>query len=578
MNTLGCRPCLTGSLTNGIDNLTGDSGNNTFIGDAAFTSAADQINGGAGTDTFKLFAGANLTLPQLTNVENLLVVGGTVATGNVAGVAGLTNVEFDAQGADLALTLTGAQTAKFSNNNGTTVYNETLNYGATDAAASVVLNGVGKVGTAATVTVEGAALATLNLSSTGAANNISLANAAGKLATLNISGNQAITVADALAGLKTINASTATGNVTIDQSAIAADNQLTFTGGAGNDKVIFKAGFLNAGVPATADVLDGGAGIDTLSIADATPVYAAINAAKNFEVLGLTAAGATTVDAGQLTSLKAFSLDANAIQTISNMATGSTVAVTTAHAANINLSSATGVQDLGLTIGVAGKAGVAAGDINVGQTNIALSSLGDGITGNSIVKLGNADNSVITVTGNNNLTITDPLSGTAIGSKVDASALTGKLSVIGSAKNDILIGGSNDDTLGGGAGVNTLTGGAGKDTFVITGSVYGDLATAKNVTTITDFVKGTDKLAYNLAGSVTTLTKVAVTEATLDLALATIAAQATGVTVAAWGVFGGNTYVVAGDAVANLSDGDAVIKLAGTVDLGTTASDVFVAA
>ena len=515
----------------------------------------------------------------MTNVENLLVVGGTVATGNVAGVAGLTNVEFDGQGADLALTLTGAQTAKFSNNNGT-VYSDTLIYGATDAAASVVLNGVGKVATAAVVDVQGAALATLNLSSTGtAANNISLTNSAGaKLATLNISGNQAITVADALAGLKTINASTATGNVTIDQSAIPADNQLTFTGGAGNDKVIFAAGNLTAGVPATADVLDGGAGIDTLSIADATPVYAAINAAKNFEVLSLNATADTAVDAGQLTSLKAFSLDADAAQTISNMATGSTVAVTAAHAADINLSSATGVQDLGLTIGVAGKAGVAAGDIKVGQTNIALSSLGDGITGNSIVKLGNADNSVITVTGNNNLTIADALAGTAIGSKVDASALTGKLSVTGSAFNDILIGGSNDDTLGGGAGVNTLTGGAGKDTFVITGSVYGDLVAAKNVTTITDFVKGTDKLALNAAGSVVTLTKVAVTDLTLDAALGTIANAATSATVAAWGVFGGNTYVVAGDATAGLSATDVVVKLAGTVDLGTTVGDVFVAA
>lgn len=41
--------------------------------------------------------------------------------------------------------------------------------------------------------------------------------------------------------------------------------------GAGNDKVTFKVGFLTGG--ASGDVLDGGAGTDTLVINDTAPVY-----------------------------------------------------------------------------------------------------------------------------------------------------------------------------------------------------------------------------------------------------------------------------------------------------------------
>ncbi len=64
----------------------------------------------------------------------------------------------------------------------------------------------------------------------------------------------------------------------------------------------------------------------------------------------------------------------------------------------------------------------------------------------------------------------------------------------GLAGNDTLRGGAGDDMLYGGAGTDTLTGGAGADTFVFDNS-----PSTANVDTITDFVSGTDHIAFSLA-------------------------------------------------------------------------------
>ncbi|WP_219064084.1 hypothetical protein [Pseudomonas sp. UMAB-08] len=575
-----------------MDNLVGDGGNNVFIGDnsgtAATATSGDQINGGAGTDTFKLYSAAaatSVTLPQLTSIENLYVNGGVIATADVSTIAGLTNVEFDAQGANLALTLTGAQTAKFSNDNGATIRTETVIYGATDAAASVVLNGVGKVGTAATLDVQGAALTTLNLTSnsTGtAANNISLTNSAGtKLATLNISGDKAITVAETLVGLKTINASTATGNVTIDQSAIGADNQLTFTGGAGNDKVIFKATYLTAGT--TGDVLDGGAGIDTLVINDTAPVYAAINAAKNFEVLGLNTTGAT-VDASQITNgINQFAVGQG--QTPGTMAATFTNALSTS---KFTIDNTAGISG---TVSIANKVGETGTSITIdnqdtvthavntltltGVTNVALASTGKAGSINTIGTLNNADNSSITVTGSADLTLA--LKAAAVGSKVDGSAATGVLNLTGntttfaagSSLGDTLIGGSKADVLKASVNGGTLTGNGGNDTFDVSVATGATTSATAGIVAITDFTKG-DLIQFGTSVVGSAIAKVDIsTSASVAAALTALSSSTTAGAVN-WGVFGGNTYVVQNDGTAPFATGDVVVKLAGTVDLSTS--------
>jgi len=70
----------TAVLTTEIDNLQGDSSNNLFIGDAASAVTADQIDGGGGTDIFRLYDGAGTTdIPTLTNVEQIELVRHTVS-------------------------------------------------------------------------------------------------------------------------------------------------------------------------------------------------------------------------------------------------------------------------------------------------------------------------------------------------------------------------------------------------------------------------------------------------------------------------------------------------------------------
>ncbi|MEQ9326750.1 MAG: FecR domain-containing protein, partial [Rhodospirillales bacterium] len=85
----------------------------------------------------------------------------------------------------------------------------------------------------------------------------------------------------------------------------------------------------------------------------------------------------------------------------------------------------------------------------------------------------------------------------------------GSDTLIGGAGDDILSGGNGADRLEGGAGGDTLTGGNGPDTFAFSGSADGYANTTNGVATaaelaevsrITDFESGTDKLAFDALG------------------------------------------------------------------------------
>ena len=95
----------------------------------------------------------------------------------------------------------------------------------------------------------------------------------------------------------------------------------------------------------------------------------------------------------------------------------------------------------------------------------------------------------------------------------------------GLAGNDTLLGNAGDDTLIGGAGNDILTGGSGSDRFLF-GSGAAFTNSSFGVDTLTDFVKGTDKIALSKtsfnalsstfnAGEFTTINTEIVNEATL---------------------------------------------------------------
>jgi len=120
-------------------------------------------------------------------------------------------------------------------------------------------------------------------------------------------------------------------------------------------------------------------------------------------------------------------------------------------------------------------------------------------------------------------------------------------------------GGAGDDTIIiNGTVSTTLTGGAGKDTFDAT------LANGSGVvTTVTDYVLGTDTIKISGSNS---LEKATTTSGSYSALLAAADTQANGNSKAVWFQFDGNTYIV-GDVT---SDSDvAVVKLVGVFNLTT---------
>jgi hypothetical protein len=597
----------TFTLTTGTDNLVGDGNNNTFIGDNSgpaasnTVSAADQINGGAGTDTFKYYVGATgleaLVMPQMTSIENLYVKGGTFTaakTADFSTIAGLNSIEIDTPAAALAgattstIKTTAAQTVKFDGVNAAAAGTGTI---ALTDATNVTVNAVGTDTTntgVVSIDLLSTTATSANLIATGAASKITLANTGAKVATLNISGDQNLTLTEGLTTLKTINASAATGKVSVDTSAITVDAAFAFTGGAGNDTLkVSQAGLdaLTSGAQ-----LNGGAGIDTLSVVNAGALtfaaadYKAVNAAVGFEVLGLAGTGTSTVDASQLTSIKEFAVSSGT-NTITKVATGSILDVLGATTGNV-VSGAVGVSDLTINIGSStATAGTNAGTLDVtGLTNVTINSnIKAGTVGatNIIGALTQSDNSTFTIKGNGDTTLALGTA-TTTGSKIDGSAATGILNLTGNqaaynaakaSLGDVLIGGSGNDVITTGFNSSTLTGGAGKDSFVIKAVVA---ATGIPVTTITDFAKG-DSLTVDATFTAASLvSKVDLSSAAAGKTDAQIAALLVANTVTkgdiAWGVYNGNTYVVEDNGVAAkaLDAGDTVVKLSGVLDLSTS--------
>lgn len=587
----------TFTLTTAIDNVTGTSGNDTIVGDFTATAtlnAGDQINGGNGTDTLKMYgtyAAANLPL-SISNVEVLdLVTAADAAldlsaltkatTGiskvvieNAAAINGKTITTTAGQALSLATGATGTHTA------GTVTWVAST----TDTTLDLTLNGY-QGGTGATpvaLTITAPAATTQNIASTTAANKVTTLTLGAQTNKVVVTGDKALTVSTDLVSsggatvLKTVDASATTGGVNITLAA-ATNAAFAFTGGSGNDSVKFAdngLGALTAG-----SQLDGGAGtadkIGLLDTALSAAEYTALNAAKNFEVIGLNAA--LTVDASQLAGYKAYSLDANAAQVINNTATGTSVSVTAAHAAAITVGSAVGVTDLTFNIGTSTTTGLALGGNTTlsGQTAIALTSNGTNASANTVNNLVLTDNAVVTITGSNDLTITGIANATTTGHKIDGSAATGKLNITanqvayaaGSSLGDVLIGGTAADTLKAGLNSTKLTGNAGADSFDVSTAVTG-ATTVANITTITDFTKG-DKIVFASA-SAFTATKVDLTGVTTEQA-AIDALVAGNNSDLKWGVYNGNTYLV--DDVgtgATMAATDVVVKLTGVLDLSAS--------
>ena len=463
----------TYTLTAGVDNFVGDAGNNVFIGGDGASDTygpADQLDGGAGTDTLKLYGGAVTDkLPTIKNIENVYL-NATTGGLNVSGIAGVTALELDNAGTG-TFTLGATQALKLSNQVGAVSV-------AGSVAGGVTLNGAGTAAAALALTAP-AASTSLNLTTTTKASNIDLTGAA--LTSVKVVGDQALILnATGTAALTSVDASAATAGVNYINTTGNLD--LTFTGGAGADRV-------NLGASVTAaDKLDGGAGVDTLAITTDGLTTAAVAGIKGFEVLETV--GATTQDASVfapanvLTGLSVGSVAAGTAYTtaVTNLAATAkdNIKVSdTAAASTVTVSVkdfvSGGTSDTA-TVTYTGAAKTAASILNFDNVDV-LNLVSSGIAGtsNSIV-LNATDLEKLVVTGNVATTIAG---GTSTGiTEVDASGLKVAAGVAGltftqatGSTQNLLVTGSNAvDTVTLISGKGTVIGNGGNDNIVISGA------------------------------------------------------------------------------------------------------------
>jgi len=277
----------TFTLTTGLDNRTGSSGNDYFDGSLSASSAqtlgsSDALIGGAGSDELFAQLSSSVTPLSLTSIETV-----SVATSGAANITlGLVNAKDVAAVKSLGSTGTGALTISgISKAVSVTVQDtataHTIAFNdVTGSADSATLNVTGATSAITMASVESIAINSTSNASTLA----SLTASTGS--TLTVSGDAALTITANLdAGLRRVDASAHTAAVNrVGVNVDLAFGDATVTGGAGNDDFSFEAAgnvsavggagndtfrFDSAGTFTTADSVAGGDGTDALRMLSA---------------------------------------------------------------------------------------------------------------------------------------------------------------------------------------------------------------------------------------------------------------------------------------------------------------------
>ena len=286
-----------GPLTDGVDALTGTAGNDTFIGDSDTISAADNIEGGTGTDRANLFLdGADESL-NAVSVEQLFIQAsnaGRVFT--AANVSGATEVWNNASSSDLTVSsLSEIATVGAIGGDGTDTYSVEF----ADALASGVADSLDVALTddadLAALAVGGATAAnefeTINVSNSGDSALGDLTDSQGTdlagLETLNISGEGSLEITAQLGDGQDLTVDASSGSVDTELTLGAGDD--TFTGGAGDDDVTIGAGD---------DTFTGGEGDDTVSFAGNLTDDDSADGGEGTDTVGLTEGGDLTTATG----------------------------------------------------------------------------------------------------------------------------------------------------------------------------------------------------------------------------------------------------------------------------------------
>lgn len=283
----------TFTLTTNIDNITGTSGDDIILADAASASAADQVAGGAGTDTYKLYDGAGATdIATISGVEVFDLINFTTTTDFTAHTA-LTTLKLD--NATTGQTFTAGAAVNFELKGMADAEAVTLASTATDTIHNITVTDMGTIaGAGVTVNADGAGVTTINLTTSGtvAAGTDSdiILLSTGSETTVNVvgSGDLALTTAPSVV---TVDASSATANLTLVTGATTTATSIKT--GSGNDTVTATA--------AVNYTIDLGAGNDVLTTADAVGELTTLDSIKGGEgtdTLAIASAEAENLDDG----------------------------------------------------------------------------------------------------------------------------------------------------------------------------------------------------------------------------------------------------------------------------------------
>lgn len=594
------KPGETFYLTADRDSLVGTSGDDVFRATTAGDmNDFDTVDGGAGNDTLEVYTDDALK-GTFTNIENLVVAGTTAAASyDLSSFSKSFTLKADADtevtdvtGQKLVLDGVGAKalTVKMAadqasvelvsqNRSGDNTF--TLESGAALKSVNLTLDEAAssvKFGGARAASIETLAVKAVE-SSTADVATVDLGNLSG-LKDITVTGDASVTLnaVDTATELEILNASNATGGVTVDGKLA---NTAAFTGGAGNDTITLGASTQAHDMGAGDDTvkitealgkgvsINGGDGIDTLEMTtNIAKDFRVGDAITGFETLKLTT-GTDTVDMdnfGDINHVIAGSqgatiknIDSNGTIEFNDNGAAMTVTVKDADIADntSDVLNVTIADDGDVTVQKLTVANVE--NINITADDTDLVTGGTAVTHTLTLVADKATS--VTVSGDTKLTLNLDAVSTAI-KDINASENTGGLTVdLSSTPKGVTVTGSSaadEITLG---AQTVATGGEGKDTFTVTATEMTKYAT------ITDFGAGdtiTMGSAANKLGEAISLQDTAqfadyVNEAVKDNSTNNVS----------WFTFGENTYLVLdahADATFNATS-DMVVQLQGVFNL-----------
>ena len=571
----------SGGLIDATTSVVAGSGNDTIWFTTSRIASTDTIDGGAGTDTIGLVGGLASTI-AVSNFEKVRVgdTGNSYDLDKLTGSGtSISDIRIDSTGGNA--TFTGVKTGTAVQVTGTAPGTISLTTkGTTDTLSINLDNGTGAAADGVditTLTVTGAT--TLNITS-----NDSLAQLTGTnsnsvggitVATVNVSATARTDVTSTRSTATTVNASESTARVDITATSTTAgtltgganNDSITsgsgndvISGGAGNDTITSATGndtlngdvgndtfvFSSFAAITSADVINGGDGVDILSITENADVnfttditrYTGISNVERVSISNSAAARTTTINdstvsqfGGDMTILMVG--DQNATVDLSGVgASSSKVTVNAAsQTAYINVKIGAGTDTLAGFTGAYNDAVTAdlpgylqaADTIDAGAGSNTFTFAGGAtsttytVTAAQLAALRNfstitvddgtdADTSRLNITlsdtvlsqnnSSNALTVSRAISDTGgilVVTASDVSA-TYALTLTGGGAKDTLTGGAGNDTITGGANdidSDRFTGGAGNDTFRID-------ANGSAVDVITDVSFGTSTTSVDV--------------------------------------------------------------------------------